>query len=481
MKTTILLVFTLLLSGTVNAATSSESSDSTAFVLRGEANELLKQGDAELAMTKFVEAMRLFEEQGNDAYTSLCLYEMAIGFVNAADLENLGDICAHLRALASRSSDPLVHYNYASVASSFHHLLFLENQDNVSERDSSIIYGRKSIEALELIDDPFAYNIQPVWNYYNQALYFDSYFDAPQIDSIEYYLSGAEACLPNLTSDLDRMESRISIEDMRAWLYLYRDDRSNAESKMNEVLALIDLVEAESPGTVLTERCEALGFLVDLATQEGDYEKATSYYERLVEATKQKYSIEQSRAISEIKTAYQTERRLLEIERLKNRNRNAIRVIVLVTVALLLAALALVLTLRISRLKKQEYEQRLYEMALEAEAQKQERRRLEENTCTGSDIDRVRIMLISELERLPDSTSYKSDALSRLASVDNDIIKSLWDSAVQKLTLMDKKYSILFLSGMRYDDIASFQNVETASVYTVRYRLRRKLGPQSAF
>lgn len=453
------------------------ATDSTAYILRNEANALLKQDRRKEAMQTFVEALRLFEAEGNERYSSLCLYEMAIEFLNTADLENLSDICEELRNLTESNPDPLIGFNYSSVASAYHHLLYLEDTSRTAERDSAIHFGRQSIAYLNSLDSPFDYNIQPVWNYYNQALYYDMDFDEPQIDSVEFYLDGAEGWLGSLRTDLDRQESRISIEDLRAWLCLYRGDRKGAERKMLEVLALIDSVEAESPGTVLRENCEALGFLVDMWSESGNLHKASEYYDRLLEATKQLYNVQQSRSLAEIKAEYDTQKRQAEIDRLKEKNRNAGKLMAAIGIALALAVLTVLLLLHLSRVHKRKYAK----LAAESASDKEELRKMEESKPQSSDVENIKSLLIDELRRLPSSATFRDEAISRIVSTDPELVRGLWEGATQRLTTMDKKYSILFLSGMSYSDIAHLQNVETASVYTVRYRLRKKLSSDAAF
>ena len=46
---------------------------------------------------------------------------------------------------------------------------------------------------------------------------------------------------------------------------------------------------------------------------------------------------------------------------------------------------------------------------------------------------------------------------------------------------MDKRYILCFAAGMSVEDVADLFHIEPASVYTVRYRLRKKFPADSMF
>ena len=51
----------------------------------------------------------------------------------------------------------------------------------------------------------------------------------------------------------------------------------------------------------------------------------------------------------------------------------------------------------------------------------------------------------------------------------------------KKITTMDKRYILCFAAGMTVEEIADFMSLEPASVYTVRYRLRKKFTSEYPF
>lgn len=52
--------------------------------------------------------------------------------------------------------------------------------------------------------------------------------------------------------------------------------------------------------------------------------------------------------------------------------------------------------------------------------------------------------------------------------------ESLLSSAIKPLSTTEKKYFILFMEGKSTDEIASAMGVEPSSVYTMKYRIRKK-------
>ena len=51
---------------------------------------------------------------------------------------------------------------------------------------------------------------------------------------------------------------------------------------------------------------------------------------------------------------------------------------------------------------------------------------------------------------------------------------SIIQSAIKPLSKMEKKYLLLFLEGKSTEEIAAIMHVEPNSVYTMKYRIRKK-------
>ena len=80
----------------------------------------------------------------------------------------------------------------------------------------------------------------------------------------------------------------------------------------------------------------------------------------------------------------------------------------------------------------------------------------------------------------PETCSYKTHSISRLQALDWDNI-SLLCAKGNRLTNMDKRYILCFAAGMSVEEVADLFHIEPASVYTVRYRLRKKFPTDSLF
>ena len=69
----------------------------------------------------------------------------------------------------------------------------------------------------------------------------------------------------------------------------------------------------------------------------------------------------------------------------------------------------------------------------------------------------------------------KNPAVQELtAGVDLKLAKAVINAATTPLTAVERCYILLFLSGASTDEISSAMHVMHTSVYTMRYRLRKK-------
>ena len=63
---------------------------------------------------------------------------------------------------------------------------------------------------------------------------------------------------------------------------------------------------------------------------------------------------------------------------------------------------------------------------------------------------------------------------SKLQQLPFEKIEIMFADALEKLSTMDKKYILCFMVGMEVPTISLLFNVTAASVYTVRYRIKKK-------
>lgn len=129
-------------------------------------------------------------------------------------------------------------------------------------------------------------------------------------------------------------------------------------------------------------------------------------------------------------------------------------------------------------MRKKNAEAKLYEAALEADNMRQAITNLEAQT----DIEPLRLLLDGLIQQLHESPTrvYTQQAIHSLQKLDLVHIQGLLSHGV-KITTMDKRYILCFAAGMSVEDIADFMCLEPASVYTVRYRLRKKFGSEYPF
>ena len=452
-----------------NFAFAAQSTDSLAFqralAQRDYGIDAFKQGVSAAAQDSLIAAYNTFMRLRRYDYASLCLYERAIEYMNIGAFDQMEVLMRQLEALTQMpnqqaGAEELILFNYYSVASAYY-----------AQLDSGVLairYGELSIQAMEELPNPEQWRIIPPWNYYNQALYYDFYTSPRQTDSIEAYLRRAEHAATLLPHLEDRQEVCISIQDMWAWLHYYRKQYRAAEQTMREVLARIDSVAEFHPNTIVTERGEAYAFMVMLCTEHGRYREALDWQERLIENNAVRYDIDKTASLQEIETRYEVEKQALEMERLQERNL-AFRRLLYLLLSLLFCAILLIVVLY---LRKKNTEARLYEAALEADNMRSE---IDATKAAPTDAFRELLIdnLIQQLQALPAETPYKEPTIQRLKSLDTKRLSNLFTQGRQ-LTNMDKRYLLCFAAGMTVEQIAHLFHIEPASVYTVRYRLRKK-------
>ena len=87
-------------------------------------------------------------------------------------------------------------------------------------------------------------------------------------------------------------------------------------------------------------------------------------------------------------------------------------------------------------------------------------------------IRNAQTQLEGQIQSAPLSPDEKHAILSSIKEVDVQLIVSLCDLASPPLTKSNLAYIICFLAGIRVKWIALMFNVERATVYTSRFRLR---------
>ncbi|MGM9693464.1 MAG: hypothetical protein ACI3YC_00440 [Alloprevotella sp.] len=437
------ILFLFLLSSLLLHAADDKSRFQEAEQLRNAAQLELEGGDDVEAQQKMLHALDLFRKLKNtEVKQSLCLYSLCISHFNQRNLKAMAAHLADMKTLAARHPDnKFVNYDYLSVLAAYESALHEEHPSD-SLRQCFMTHFKQAIARQEQMTwkEMTEHKVNPMYNYMNVATLYDLAFDPPVIDSMQLYIHKALAAdahgwgLPT-----DHTEGRISALDLQAWIYLYRKDYARAEKQEQEVLRLIDSVAAVKKNTVVTERGEAYDFFVTLYEEMGQTDKALHFQKLKTEWVAQRFQIEKTRAIQEIETRHETAEKNRDIRELHRKNQN---LLVLCVGLLILLVLLTVLVVIRRRLR----EQRLYTEALTSET--------------------VEASAHASLQLLADTLGTDKVNLADA--------HRLMQKAEKPLTIVDKKYLLCFLQGEDVKTIAARFHVEPASVYTVRYRMKKK-------
>lgn len=416
---------------------------SDAMRLKAQAEQEQANGRLDVALKKFIGAEQLFAQcKGAETEQSLCLYYMCISYFNQRDLNFMKKPMERLAQLAQRwPANKFIQYDYLSVLAAYESCVY-EEKPSKELRKQFMAHFKQAVgwQTKMSVGEWKRRQINPMFNLMNIATLYDLRYDPPMVDSMQAYINKALEVdgLPWGDKD-DHIEGRISAYDLQAWVLLYQKRYHEAEAKEQEVMDMIEGVEKERGNAVLTEKGEAYAFFVELYKAMGKPEKAMEYLELKNENDRKRFDIEKNTAIRNIEAQYESKRKDERIAALHQWNIGLTVVVVLLI--LLLAGITTTLIYR-RRLR----EQKLYEEALAAELENSARH--------------------SSLRLLADQLGIRG--------IDIDEAHRLLGQATKPLTVVDQKYILCFLNGEDVRHIARRFNVEPASVYTVRYRIKKK-------
>lgn len=410
-----------------------------------EASWQLDSGRIDKAHEGLLQAADCYRQcRGQETKVSLCLYQLSISYFNLRDLSAMQNVLTQMRQLArTYPQNRFIQYDYYSVLSGYESIQ-QEQQPSDSLREEMMAHLRKSLYYQERMS-PKEWSdklLNPVLNYMNVATMYDMMYDPPMTDSTRLYVEKARAV--NRLSwgqPIDHKDGEISIRDMQAWLYFYARQYREAEHEMLDVIALIDSIQPLKGNAILTERGQAYEFLAMLYESTGRPQQALQYQKLMNDNNLRRFSVEKNLALHKVEAKYEIEKREEAIRHLNTQNRILLLTLFVIGITALLAAS---LWLYRRRLR----EQRLYTEALQADAEQQ----AEHTSLT---------LLASQLG---------------ITGVNLEDAQTLMRKSVKPLTVVDQKYILCFLAGESVKRIAARFHVEPASVYTVRYRLKRKFA-----
>lgn len=477
------------------------------------ATGIMRDGNMEVTHSYLHKAIELYRSlPGQEEIISDCYYLLAVDYVAMCDVVGSLAISEAARQLYVQHPDnDFIAYNYYSILSAcYQNKLDSEPDFSIAERDSTEILSKKAAFFQEKLSPEIQrkYNINPVWTYYNIALLYDLYWEPPLQDSIKVYLEKAETANHNRYPNPDDTmfkECKISIDDLWAWQLYYQGKYKEAEKKMLHVLELIDEVAQEAPNVITSEREQAYIFLEMLMEETGQLAKALEYQKKVTEASHIRFDSEKNIALHNLRIQYEVEQKKQRIATLEKENRQAHKILAGMAVIISISVIAIFLLLIIIHLRRKNTKLKLYETALiadnsreELRLNKQEMNRLrkeyehlkelaDKNKANANKYAKDLETIHKQLTELPsrkianklkeeinilgkDATAYQQ----KLEQLPFENIEVTFANAQEKLSTMDKKYILCFMSGMDVPTIAQLFNVTPPSVYTVRYRIRKK-------
>jgi len=397
--------------------------------------EKMRSGSEADAHKGYLKLADAYHRKGDYDAEAENLYNMAEVYLNQRDTLGMQRLLPRMKALWEAHPDRLsVGYSYYSVCQAASGLKSQET-GRTDDIETMIADSRKSIEIMEKMSEEQLrkHHIMPVWNYYNLALAFDMLYDETQevqlLDSMKRYLDKAEE--DNRRRRVNRrdlfLEGEVSIQGLQAWLYYYEKDFDRAESQMLHVLELIDSADVITPNLVLAEKVDDYAFMADLYQQTGRMEEALRFQKLKNEADLLNMSVQRNAAVRAVEAQYNVAKEQAKVEHL--------RWILVTLTGIILLLIGAVLYLHLWRRNRMQMQ---YSAAVEA--------------------------LVN--------TNDEVSALT--GNVSTEKAGKIFSAALKPLSAVERKYILLFMSGKSTEEIADAMHVAPTSVYTMKYRLRKK-------
>ena len=423
-------------------------------------------GTTAVAHINLQQALRYFEQVDDEIsayWQAECLVAIATEFYSLRDTIGLSSVVQNISDIYSR-------YHTYPIAYQYHHAYYhmmdckyrytqrREYRNELFNHLYAAIAATTHLTNQQLID----YQINPAWDYYNLASGYDVFTDPKQIDSINKYINMCEKAIPLAKVASDSSNLVYHVENERVWVQYYQHKYDSVEYGFNRLLDMLANDRYLLYRDLILNQQQLYLFIKEYNCVIGNYRMAYKYQQMQYEEERKIFDIEKMKAISNIEIQFDVERKEQEILRLQQQNevnkRNYIIIIIAVLSVLIVSILAFVIKISVSKNR----EQKLYEAALEAELQKENR-----NTNLKQIIKRMAV----------DFPKYEQ----MFNDIDIEKLQQILDLSTTPLTSMDLQYIIVFQGlNLKPVQVADMFNVEPASVYTVRYRIRKKF-PQGVF
>ncbi len=443
----------------------------------------LKRGTEEIAHDYLYKSIPYYEKLGMYTYASEVLYTMAATFYDIKDAEGMEKILEKMQECLQKDASKQSQYQFNVIKEGYYNLL-LERQKEAGAVDYALVDSvvtcvKKNIELVEQHRDKLNHAWVHAWAYFYYARALNNYFP-DQYKDIYYNLEKALEEL--ITENVIKKEPNSKVE-VEIYVYsVYAKARfrqglhEQAYRDVQEALSRLD--DYKNYNTLIVERSEAYELLVQYYELKDRPAEALKYQKLLQENETRRYNNEKLKAINEMAVKYETEKKEAEIQALQHERDIRNVIIALVSALSLLLLIGLFLLLRLFRIRKEKLEQEIYEKAMVAEMKQSELECIRE----GLRLSPARQTIKKLSLRISDSrleAEKKSEYEKKLQQLDYKTLDKALVAEKDRLTNMDMIYIICFVAEMETNDISFVFNVDPASVRTVRYRIKKKIGKES--
>lgn len=443
-------------------------------------------GDVAKAHKIYYQAIRAAEKIKDYNKVMESFYALAVYYTQVKDTKRLDNILADIKEVFQKAGNdvpPSAYYSWYSVAT----VRYSIDDDCPVMRDSAMLYSRKSLDLVEKYGPELTHGTANLaWNYYNHALFF---IDKPYVneDSASYYLEKARKVPQRLK--MHAREVELNVRCAYATLYKSQGRYPKAIKEFKDALCMMD-VDTVNNG-IRQERLDAYENIVSMDSALGNYKEAFIFQQKIIDYHKQVYDSDLARQLDEISTKFGVEKKNMELQNMKERERQHTIILRLLVGSLIAAVVIIAFIVWVYILHRRRLQDQLYQAALESEVNLQklesvksqysdlketiESKQISRNFEIG--VEKMKaIVMTARLDSL-----VRDEYIRRLSDIDLIELERQFATSISQMTQMDVKYILCFYLEFEARDIAAIFNVEPASVYTVRYRLRKKFKENPSF
>lgn len=499
----------------INYAEKSAHDGVQAFLYRNYGRCLVTMGNIPLGHEYIYKSINLYESLKDYQKIADCLFLIGENLSQIRDTTGLRRVMKLLEELVEKQTSDENHYSLYvlyTVQGIYNSILSEDHPENTQYHYSSYKASQNLIHLLEN-DDELRESAGIAFPYYNFAINIRSIYP-DQHDSIAHYLDKALDAAANFSFDQIYVhELKICVYTLYAELHFEQKKYEQAEKEMLYVLSLLD--EIPDFNSVIVDYTEAYKFFVMYYDTMNRPEEALKYQKLLTENEKRRYENDKIVAMNDMLAKHEVEKKNEQIDRLHERERNSRKILILTIFLIVVLLIALLILFRFHKLRKKNLEQSIYESVLLSELKQNElEQNLREKELLQQQYDDLRLQaehheqkiqsyneelkrIKQQLEQKPTKTiiekitqlilksgmqkTEREQYVKQLSELDIEMMEQGYLTATEKISNMDMKYLVCFAIDMDTADISLLFNIAPTSVYTVRYRIRKKFGEKNTF